>query len=321
MKRTPRIVTCALLAAVFAAGGRPAVAQQPPDPSKPEAPAAAVPSEKPPAGEQIQAKIKEIEAAKDLDAKLKSDLLDSYRQAQAHLEDAQRNAAAATAYRKALESAPALAGRIRDEVKQMAAGATAPALADVPESASAKELEQPLAKEQAQLSAFEKKLEGLESQLKNEQSRPNKARQELTGARVNLDKVQDEIKSEAPKDEAPALDEAHRLFLEARKRALTSRVDMLEQELLSYDARIDLLSAQREETVRQVAGAEAHSKALQDLVNKRRREEAEQARLEGKTHGNSNSGHRCGGPRRRDRTQGHRTAVEARQGGARDGAK
>ena len=43
-------------------------------------------------------------------------------------------------------------------------------------------------------------------------------------------------------------------------------------------------------------------------------------RMGGK-HGKSHSGHRRGGPRRRDRAHGHRTAVEARQSGACDGAK
>ena len=40
-----------------------------------------------------------------------------------------------------------------------------------------------------------------------------------------------------------------------------------------------------------------------------------------KKHGKSHSGHRRGGPRRRGRAHGHRTAVEARQSGACDGAK
>jgi Small-conductance mechanosensitive channel len=142
------------------------------------------------------------------------------------------------------------------------------------------ELEQQLATEEANLSSLKNQLSDLDQQLQELQNRPVKARDELTAAQQNLRGVEQDLKRTPSAQTSPLLVEAQRIALRAQRQARYSEINMLEQELLSYDVRIELLNVQRDLAGRELPRAEARLKALRDAITERQKAEAEQAQAE-----------------------------------------
>lgn len=72
------------------------------------------------------------------------------------------------------------------------------------------------------------------------------------------------------------ISEASQLASQAKLEACLSEIEMLEQELLSYNPRLQLLKAQRDLTAQQIAQAQVQVKFLRQLINQRRQTEVGQ---------------------------------------------
>jgi len=223
----------------------------------------------------IETRIKEIQAATDLDEEARTGLIENYRRALGYIETARSDAAKADAFAQARESAPEQTRVIRDQLEQAQADPAA-LMSDLAEDASAREIEQRLRKERANQAAVSAKLAGLEQQLAAEANRPRIVRQRLLEASSLAEKLAGDLTLSPPPDQSPQLTEARRWVLSTQASAANAEIRMLDQELLSQSMRIELLQAQRDRTARNLGRIEDRVLLLETLLLDQRRSETEQ---------------------------------------------
>jgi potassium efflux system protein len=222
--------------------------------------------------EQIQTKIEQITNDKDLPESERSTITDVYQTALDQLQQAGRYADDAAGFAQALTEAPAETTRLRQRLQ----AAAVPIEIQVTADTTLQELENKLTTEQAQLANLQQRLDQLNQQLVANQARPDKLRSELSEAQAALLEVERELAAlPAAGAEAPLVG-AQQLALNTRRLLLRNQVDMLEQELQSYDVRLELLKARVADVTRQADISETRLAQLQENVNARRRHEAAQ---------------------------------------------
>lgn len=261
-----------VLALLFVAGGGPAGAESA-RPS-PEAAARAVLSPLP-TREALNTRIEQVAGLKEMEAGAKARLLELYRKTLAAIESAQASAQATDRVRSAARDAPAETARIRDGLNQPAGE---PVKKPPPLDKPLPELEQQLQKQRADLAALEAQLADLQKAIAETDSRPAAARQRLAEARREAERTEEDRKAAPPPDDTPAVAEARRWLLDAQAAALAAEMRMLEEELLTQPARLELLRAQSDQAQRRLDAAKAAYLAFENQVNERRRAEAERAK-------------------------------------------
>ncbi|MBN1443217.1 MAG: mechanosensitive ion channel, partial [Planctomycetes bacterium] len=217
----------------------------------------------------------------EIEEGLKTKILELYRLAQTRIEEAQASAAAQAKFRAEAAAAP---DRIQEIREQLQRPPPDPLEGLVPEGATSRDLEQKLAAEQTELAALKTRLSGpsgLEQQLQNlQQSRPAKIREQMAQARQMLEEAEASLKALTATGEETPLVKANRTALEARRASRIAEISMLAEEQLTSNARTEWLAASKDLTARQIAEKEARAKALEEVVNQRRRVEAEKAQRE-----------------------------------------
>ena len=229
----------------------------------------------------LESKVKETEAATDLDEAAKTKLTDLYRKALSELQAASVLEEKATAYKQALETAPARAAAIREALDAKSAQSSAN-VDEFPGDISASEMEQRLAKAEADAAAVGAKLSEIEKELEGSETRPAEARKAIGDARQALDALDAAIALPSHQGESPELTDARRWILEARRQSLRSEILMLDQELLSQVARVDLLKASRDKAASDLGRLKASAQRLEGRLNQRLKEQAEDAATETK---------------------------------------
>jgi potassium efflux system protein len=227
----------------------------------------------------LQAKIEEVEAAPDMEEEAKNKLVRLYRKALNNLQTAKSNAEAAEAFQRAAETAPARIEAIREAMEAAAAASPSDRL-EIDESTPLRQIEQRLQKEKADLAAVDARRKDFETRLEEEAERPARIRQRLVEASKQHEELSDQLSLPPLADAGPATAEARRLALQTRLKALSAEIKMLDQELLSQPMRVDLLEAERDKAAASVKWVGERVKVLDELVNRRRQQEAEQARAE-----------------------------------------
>ena len=228
--------------------------------------------------EQLEAKIKALEEDTRLPGAEQEKALTSYRLALSRLQDAQNYAAGTALFQQAMVSAPEETAAIRQSLDTPAA-AEEEAVVFTSET-DLGELEKQLTTEQTRLTDLQSQLTDLNTQIAGQQARPEGIRAELAEARQKLAKLEKELQTPIPAEPAALLADANRTTLLARRLARSNQIAMLEQELLSYDVRLALLSAQRDAAERQMNATETRFKQIQEQVNQRRLSEAMQATVQ-----------------------------------------
>jgi potassium efflux system protein len=229
--------------------------------------------------EILEAKIAEVEAATGIEEEAKSKLVELYRKALSNLQTAGSNAQAAEDFRRAAQTAPAEVQTLREELDK-ADSPTPEDTLEVDPSTPLRQIEQQLQKEKADLAAVDARRADFEQRLEEAAGRPALIRQRLTEAKLKQEEVATQLKLPPPADEGPATSEARRWALETDFDALSTEIKMLDQELLSQPARVDLLKAKRDKAAASVQWIGARVKILDELVKRKRQEEAEQTRAE-----------------------------------------
>jgi potassium efflux system protein len=232
-----------------------------------------------PTRDTVNARIEQVNGLKDLEASAKARLLDLYRKVQSSLDAIAASTEATERFRSAASDAPAETRRIRDALGQPAEPVKAVSLAP---GAPLPDLEQQLQKQKADLAALENRVADLQKAVADTDSRPVALRQRLAEARREAEKAEEDRRAAPLPDDAPAVAEARRWMLDANAAALSAEVRMLEEELLSQPARLDLLRAQADQAAGRLEAAKAAYAALEEQVNDRRRAEAERAKEEAK---------------------------------------
>ena len=227
----------------------------------------------------LKAKIKEAEAAADLDEATRTRLTGLYRSALSFQESAAASNANAEIYRAARKSAAAQAKSIREKLEQRLKDAS-PVTIRVSETTPLAEVEQESLKLKADLAAVEAKLNALEEQLAAEADRPGTIRQRLIENKQRQEEIAVGLKLPAPADQLPALTEANRWALQSEAMALSAEIQELDQELLSQPMRIELLEAERDQSANSLKRIRLRVQILGSLLSSRRVAEAEQAQTE-----------------------------------------
>ena len=230
--------------------------------------------------DQVNAIIQELQTTQGIDEAVHAKVLELCQSALLRLETAGAHAANAAAYQQSIGAAPQEIERIGETLKQLSTQPPGTVSIELSAGASADELEQRLAKEQADQAVLKTRLADLEQQIKALQDRPEQARVQLAGAKTALLEIDKDLAKAPAVDEHELLSDARRAMLLARKLSRSNEVAMVEQELLSQPVRLGLVKAQRDLASRQLSLSGERVQKVQSAVNERRRVEADQARAE-----------------------------------------
>jgi potassium efflux system protein len=230
--------------------------------------------------EEIEAAIKAVEARDDLAKDVKAKIIDRLHQAQRYREAYLSNVATMERYVKARDAAPKETERLRKELEAPPKTEVTAKQLDISDRTPLVELEQRLAQEQANLTALETKLSEFDNGIQEQLARPNQARERLTEVRQSQDQLAAALDASPPPGEPEIQTQARKLAFKLQRKAQSAEVNTLDQELLSYNPRLELLKAQRDRTARSVANVSVVVKFLQGLVNERREAEAKKAEAE-----------------------------------------
>jgi potassium efflux system protein len=237
--------------------------------------------EPPVTAETLEAKVAETEAAADLPEETRNRLLSQYRRALTNLEAAAADQAAAQAFQEALQTAPAEALVIREKLTEASAAGSAeppPAALPVDDATPLAELETFIQQDRGDLALTEKLLADLSQRLDEAAARPATIRQRLQAAEQEQTENLAQRQLVAASGEASAEAQARRWALETRAGALAAEVAMLNQELLSQPARVQLLEARRDRAAQDAAAIGRRLAHLEDLITQRRQADAERAK-------------------------------------------
>ena len=226
-----------------------------------------------PTVEAVQERLKQATATSGLPDEVRARAIEHYQQALADLQSAAQWQHKAAEFDKLRQDAPALLEAIRAELAQPPPEPKA----EVPPDVSLQQLEQKLAEEEARLKAARDRAAALDQERTQRGDRRAKLPEQIAGAREKLAEVSKQAALPVPPDEPGELTEARRTALQARRLALEAEIDSCEKEVASYDARGGLLTARRDRVAREVAQAGALVQKWQEVVNERRRLEAERA--------------------------------------------
>ena len=230
---------------------------------------------------QIEAKLEELAANEELPEETKKGLTERYRSALNHLEELSNFQQQAQGYLEALENAPKKAAALRAELNAMStadATSSEPPLA-LPASVSIAEIEQMLAREQAEAASIEAQLSKLNESLSNQSEELDAARRRLSEVPQALTEIEEELNRPRPEGQ-DAAHQARLWALETQRDALRAEMLMLDQRILSADARRQLAEARRDQRALSLERLRLRRAYLENEADRLRSIEAERAREE-----------------------------------------
>lgn len=225
--------------------------------------------------DRIKAKMAEIEVDKSLGEELKKNALDSYRQAQSFLNKSLEYQSLTHSYQKTLESASDEVQKLKDGERRLLDN-KAPDFSTM----STQELDSELARKRAEQAMLSRTLERYENAIIEMRKRPDLARSEQAQTKKRLDEIEQQIVSLPIKSDAGLMNEASRTLLESRRILAADEINMLEMDILSQPARLELLMAERDLTATGINQLQSEIKTIEKLISDRRAQEAEKARVQ-----------------------------------------
>ena len=225
----------------------------------------------------VESKLKETEAATDLDEQSKTSLTELYRKILSNLEATHTGNASTQQFIQARENAAGEAVKLNATLEKKRKHAK-PVDLKISAKTPLADLEQMLLKEKADYAAVDAKLSGLNDLLDQENARPVQARKQLTDARQQLEVLNTQLQQAVSNNASDALAEAQRWNLQSRVQALNAEINRLDQELLSQPMRLQLIKAQRDTAAYNLSRISERIKLLEDELNQRRRSLVEKAR-------------------------------------------
>ena len=231
----------------------------------------------------LEARLAEARIASDLTDDARERLIGLYRRSLGNLKMIQANRAAGAAYRGTAEAAPGRIEALRAARAEIAAEDSVAEL-DLDPDSPLPLLQRRLQEERADLAAVRARYDDLATRLKYQEARPSAVRQRLTEADAARETVFADLQAEATKSadkhRVSALSQARRWELETRYLALSTEIQMLDQELLSRPARLQLLQAQKDKEAASIEWITARVAALEDRILAARQQAAELAGAE-----------------------------------------
>ena len=235
--------------------------------------------------EQVNARIADLEARTDLDQKVRDQARALWEQVLVQLGQAEQFRAMAADWEAARTSAPET---LVDIQAQLALPPAPPE--EVPVGSDLTWLEAQLARARSQLASEQKAMADLASERQTRSDRRAIIPVTLSDTRERLDASDDA--EAAASGEALVIVEARAALALITRRALEHRITALDQEVLSYDARAQLLRTREDLATFRVSEAAAALQIWQDRVNERRRRNVAVAEAEAnQTRDASSDGH------------------------------
>ncbi len=221
----------------------------------------------------LERKVEAVEADTSLSTEDKSELVSLYRKAISNLETALASDQAADAFIQMNQDAPVKAAELRKktlEKKKLIPEASLEAAPTTP----IETLEQRLLKEKADLAAVEAKLQKTRESIKYHADRPQAIRELLIDSKKQFSGIADDLRPSVAEGKNQPLQQAEYWLRETNARMLTAQIRMLDQELVSQPARLDLLEAEEEKAEHSVQFVKTRVRLLEQLVDKRRQLQA-----------------------------------------------
>lgn len=131
------------------------------------------------------------------------------------------------------------------------------------------------AKANNELAATQQALQELESAIATRKLRLDKLPAEIAAARKLVESIRQTPVGDVPEDPTGLVREAMEAEREAKLRAAQQKLDLLQRQLMLYEAQTEVLPIQKEALEKHVARAEARLRAWASILRKRRQSEIE----------------------------------------------
>ncbi|HUU96433.1 MAG TPA: mechanosensitive ion channel domain-containing protein [Phycisphaerae bacterium] len=223
--------------------------------------------------EELQLRLKQTQDATDLAEDVKTKAVNLYTQALQQLQMAEQWAIKAAEFEAERQKAPQTLQEIQKELATPLAEPTPGA----PPDATRADLEQRLKQLQVDLEAEKKVQADWEKERDRRVVRRKEIPELLTNAKTRLQAPPQPGVAPPDNEQPAAVRLAQQTLSEARDLATKREIQACESELLSYDARRDLLQARLDRAARLVAYLEKLVAAWQNLVQQRARIDSERA--------------------------------------------
>lgn len=212
-------------------------------------PPATAPKDAAPTVETIRKEAESAKADASLDDAAKADLAKRFEEAAALAESAANFAEKSAEIQGVIARGPAEIAAARKELGERAAGRIPPEAretADLPAKADPGIIDARLTSERARAAELTRQLRDLETQLTEIENRPQANRERIAAVTRLVAEAEGEAVSLGVRTPQSMEEKADFLAIQARARALRAELAMLEQEVLSFDTRQDLLEARRD---------------------------------------------------------------------------
>ncbi|RDH81866.1 MAG: hypothetical protein DIZ78_15550 [endosymbiont of Escarpia spicata] len=205
--------------------------------------------------------------------------LNLYREAVASLKSAKAYAEKTALFKQAEVDTPAELKRLHAEIKGLVSQPTeetASLLGGLPDTV----LEARVREESAAIVSLGGRLAELVQSISTLQARPESNRQMLSLANTRLEEVDETLRKTPPADKTQEATEAMLVTARAVRKALLAEIEMLNNERLSHDLRLQLLQAKRQLLEKRLVMAKRNEQEGRDEINRRQASEAKTAEAE-----------------------------------------
>jgi len=173
--------------------------------------------------------------------------------------------------KKELEGAPELLEKIQKELNQ-SPEEIQPEVTGKPLT----EMESQLAQAEAAWTKGKEDLAKLDDEPKRRSKRRTEIPREIASAKEQIEKIKSQLDLPGAGQETAELSQGRKILLQISQKSWEKKIDFLQVEMLSYDARGDLLAARRELAARKVGQSEKLVQFWQKAVNQEKKLKAEQ---------------------------------------------
>lgn len=225
---------------------------------------------------RIKTKIDEIEARKDIDAALRDQALALYRKGLSQLEAAEANSSAAARFQDAIKESPKRTAELKKQLAAVVALAEgnvtklSKSIAGLPIG----DIEQKLNTTEGEIATLKTELGQLETTLREIASRPTSARSEQTSEKKRLDALVEPRASSGKSQESSLVADAGRASAAAERLAISAKVNLLEQELISLPAREARAAASRDLAAAKLDVRQKQVPVLEARINELRKSDS-----------------------------------------------
>jgi len=226
--------------------------------------------------EQVQAQKKIISESPDLNSELRTKIDEIYNQAITYLNQVKELEKNRQDYNQRRKNAPVDLETVRDQLAKQTTF-TSP---EVPADITLTQAEQKLAEGTLTLEQSKKESSTLENEPKRRADRRTKIPEESNLARQKIDEIKSKLTGVSTEGQSSELIQANKILLSAQRLVLEAQIETNAEELLFYDARRDVLAANRDLAVRKLASAEKLVGFWQQQVNDLRQKQAQAAQKE-----------------------------------------